>query len=347
MTVDKIRPYFLLAILLGAALLTFVVFQPFLAPLALAGVFAVVLYPTFRHILSYMPKYRAPAAVLTVIFGVIVILMPLFLLGFLIFAQATALYAMLSSEGGRAYVENTVQSIIAFVAQYVPQVAAMQDTIISDLQTYATTALSFVVSNLGAVVSSITGLLLALFIFFIALYYLLKDGAAFKRFIVALSPLADNDDEAVFKRLEQSVNSVIKGNLSVALAQAVVSGIGFTVFGLPNPVLWAVVLFFSAMVPGVGTALVLVPAILFLFLTGSTMAGVGLLVWGMLAVGLIDNFLGPKLIGRGIRLHPLLILLSVLGGLAYFGPIGLFLGPLTVSLLFALLSIYTESSKSA
>jgi predicted PurR-regulated permease PerM len=65
----------------------------------------------------------------------------------------------------------------------------------------------------------------------------------------------------------------------------------------------------------------------------------------MIAVGLIDNFLGPKLIGRGIRLHPLLILLSVLGGLAYFGPIGLFLGPLTVSLLFTLLSIYTESSK--
>ena len=84
----------------------------------------------------------------------------------------------------------------------------------------------------------------------------------------------------------------------------------------------------------------LTPAILFLFLTGEVFSGVGLIVWGVVAVGLVDNFLGPKLVGRGMQLHPLIILLSVLGGIGFFGPIGLLLGPLTISLLFTLLDIY-------
>lgn len=98
----------------------------------------------------------------------------------------------------------------------------------------------------------------------------------------------------------------------------------------------------AALIPGIGTALVLTPAIMFLFLKGEVFSGVGLIAWGMGAVGLVDNFLGPKLVGRGMRLHPLIILLSVLGGIGFFGPIGFLLGPLTISLLFALLNIYSS-----
>lgn len=345
MTVDKIRPYFLLAILLGACILAFFVFKPFLAPLALAAVFAVVLHPLFKRILPYVGKHRGLASLFTVLFSVVAILVPLFFIGFLVFNQAAQLYASLISGSGQAYIQGLVQNVVTILSPYFPQVANLQETITSDLQSYVTQGLSVLVSHLGAVVSSITGLFLALFIFFISLYYLLKDGTALKHFVVVLSPLADRDDESVIKKLEQSVNSVIKGNLSIAFIQAVVSSVGFAIFGLPNAVLWGLVAFFAAMIPAVGTSLVLIPSIIFLFVTGNAGSALGLLVWGMVAVGLVDNFLGPKLIGRGILLHPLLILLSVFGGLAFFGPIGLFLGPLTISLLFALLSVYTQSSK--
>lgn len=346
MTADKIRPYFLLAMLLGACTLTFFVFQPFLVPLTLAAVFAVVLHPVFRFFLRPLGKKRGTAALLTVLFSIIAILTPLFFIGYLVFTQAVQLYASLIDGSGRVFFNNLVDRAITLLSPYIPGVRTIKTTFAADIESYVTQGLSVVISHLGGILSSVTGLLLALFIFFIALYYLLKDGTALKRFVVVLSPLADTDDEMVFKRLEQSVNSVIKGNLSIAFIQAVVSGLGFAIFGLPNPVLWALVTFFAAMIPGVGTSLVLVPAIVFLFITGSTTSAIGLTIWGMFAVGLIDNFLGPKLMGRGIRLHPLLILLSVLGGLAFFGPIGLFLGPLTLSLLFTLLSIYSESSKT-
>ena len=116
---------------------------------------------------------------------------------------------------------------------------------------------------------------------------------------------------------------------------------GFSIFGVPNPILWGSVAAVAALIPGVGTALVLIPSILYLFFIGETVSASGLLVWGIVAVGLVDNILGPKLVGRGIKLHPFLTLLSILGGISFFGPLGFLFGPLTLSLLFAFLEIYS------
>jgi len=96
----------------------------------------------------------------------------------------------------------------------------------------------------------------------------------------------------------------------------------------------------AALIPGIGTALVLTPAILWLYFIGEMLLAGGLLLWGVTAVGLVDNFLGPKLVEKGTQLHPFLILLSILGGIGFFGPLGFLLGPLVLSMLFALLEIY-------
>ena len=95
-----------------------------------------------------------------------------------------------------------------------------------------------------------------------------------------------------------------------------------------------------ALIPGVGTGLVLFPAVVFLYLTGSIGAAIGLALWGMIAVGLIDNILLPKLLAHRARIHPLFVLVSVLGGIAMFGPSGFLLGPLALSLLYGLGDIY-------
>ena len=178
-----------------------------------------------------------------------------------------------------------------------------------------------------------------------SLYYLLKDGQKLKRAAIEYSPLANIDDEMILKKLELAIGSVIKGNFTIAFIQGILAFIGFTIFGVPNAILWGAAAAVAALIPSVGTALVLLPAVALLFLSGQLFPAVGLLLWGMLAVGLIDNFLGPKLIGRGMKLHPLLVLFSVLGGLVFFGPVGFLLGPIILSLLFALLHIYFIVSK--
>ena len=182
--------------------------------------------------------------------------------------------------------------------------------------------------------------MVGIFIFLIALYYLFKDGHKLKTAVVALSPLQDIHDETIFDKLVLAINSVIKGSLAVAFIQGILTAVGLAIFGVPNAVLWSSVAAITALIPGIGTALVLLPAILYLYFSGQTLFAVGLLLWGMTAVGLVDNFLGPKLVERGMRLHPFLILLSILGGISFFGPLGFLLGPLVLSLLFALLEIY-------
>jgi predicted PurR-regulated permease PerM len=147
--------------------------------------------------------------------------------------------------------------------------------------------------------------------------------------------------------MEQAVYSIFAGSIIVALVQGILTGIGFTIFGVPNPALWGSIASVAALIPGVGTALVVVPGILYLFFTGSTGYAIGLLVWGILAVSLIDNFLGPILVNRGVKIHPFLILLSVLGGLIFFGPVGFLLGPIILAFLFALLDIYRSSVRKA
>ena len=137
-----------------------------------------------------------------------------------------------------------------------------------------------------------------------------------------------------------AINSIIRGTLIIAVIQGVMTGIGFAIFGVPSPTLWGSIAAIGALVPGVGTAIVFTPAILFLFFAGNTVPAIGLLVWGIVAVGLIDNFLGPVLVGRGIRIHPLFILFAVIGGIGFFGPMGFLLGPLVVSLLYGLFEIY-------
>jgi predicted PurR-regulated permease PerM len=211
-----------------------------------------------------------------------------------------------------------------------------------DVDQYLKQWVGWLLQNLGSIFSNLAKIIVSSFIFLFALYYLLKDGIRLKKTIIALSPLAADDNEAIIQKLEGTMASVIKGSLLIALIQGVLTAVGFTIFGVPNAFLWGSVAVIAALIPGIGTSLVLAPAVIFLFLSGGTLSAIGLLVWGIGAVGLIDNFLGPKLIGRGMQLHPFLVLLSVLGGIGFFGPLGFLFGPLVLSLFFALIDIYTS-----
>ena len=159
--------------------------------------------------------------------------------------------------------------------------------------------------------------------------------------LITLSPLADKYDEEISSRIGLAINSVIRGTLVLAIIQGFLTGIGLLLFGVPSPAFWGSVAAVSALVPGVGTALISIPAVIYLLATGSQVAAIGLGIWAIVAVGLIDNLLYPKLVQRRMKIHSFFILLFVLGGLVFFGPMGFILGPVTLSLLAALLDVYT------
>lgn len=332
--------YFLLALLLGVLALAFLIFKPFLTVLALALVFATVFYPVHTKALAVTGGRNAIAALLSTLTVLVVVILPLTVLGIQILRESTELYTVLVAQGGASEFSRVISETFARYDVFTG-LLPVPDT----LGQYVTQGLGWLLGHLGSLFASIAKALLNVFLFLLALYYLFKDGRAFKSAVIALSPLQDVHDETIVRKLSLAINSVIRGSLTIAVIQGVLTAVGFALFGVPNPTLWGSVAAIAALIPGVGTALVIVPAVLYLYVTGDAAYAGGLLAWGIVAVGLVDNLLGPKLVERGVRFHSFLILLSILGGLSFFGPLGFLLGPLVLSLLFALLDIHSAVRK--
>lgn len=327
--------YFLIIFLAALSILVFFIFQPFLYTLLLAVTFAVVFFPVHEKILRFTGGRKSIASIITTLLVAIFILTPLAFLALQILQEAWQVYAFLAQNengGLMAIAKDAIENLKTILP--IPAEAS------SDLNQYLTQGLSWIIQHLGVFFSSVTQLALHTFLFVFSFYYILKDGSEIRKGIIAISPLADSDDEFIFQKLHSAINSVVRGNLLVALIQGGLAGIGFLVFGIPNPLLWSSVAVIAALIPAVGTAIITIPAVIFLAFIGSTAPAIGLLIWGVFVVGLIDNILRPKLVERGMEIHPLLILLSVLGGIVFFGPIGIILGPLTLSLFVALFQTY-------
>lgn len=283
-----------------------------------------------------MGGHKATASLLTMIFVAVVVFTPLTFLGVQIFQESNEIFTSFSEVRSRGAAVVFLENQLLAAQEFFP----ILKNVPINIEQYLRGGASWFVGHIGAIFTGFAKLALSLFVFLMSLYYFLKDGDRFKSTIKIISPLADKDDEIIIQKLKRAVDSVLRGSLIVALAQGLLAAAGFLIFGIPSPVLWGSFATLAALVPGIGTAVVIVPAVAFLFVTGQVGSSIGLLIWGAMVVGLIDNFLRPQLIGRSVQIHPLLILVSVLGGLVFFGPVGFLLGPLTVSFLLALFDTY-------
>ena len=177
-------------------------------------------------------------------------------------------------------------------------------------------------------------------VFIIALFFMLRDASAIQEKIFLLSPLKRDYDENIIKKIRNAINSVIKGAIVTSVIQGLYASLGFWISGIPNPIVFGLLAMLLSLIPGVGTSIVTIPAIIYLFVAVSAWRGAILIVWFALGIVLIDNIISPHLIKRGIKMHPFIILISVLGGIALFGPIGFIIGPVVLAFFSALLDMY-------
>jgi predicted PurR-regulated permease PerM len=170
----------------------------------------------------------------------------------------------------------------------------------------------------------------------VTMAFLFKQGGAFIDFSRKMLPLKEKDKREVFGRLKETTRAIFYGVILTAFIQGIIGAVGWAMVGLPDTVLYGIAMFFSALIPFVGTALVWVPGAVYLYATGSTTSAVVLFAWGLLVVSMIDTFLKPFFIGGRARLHTLLIFFGIFGGMTAFGLKGLFLGPLVIAIAFFL-----------
>ncbi len=317
-------------------LLSFSVMSPYLSAIFLASVLTVLFAPVHRWFRKELNGSKNLSAFLTVLLMLCLILVPLIFFGILMFQEVLTNYRLLTETGGTSIrIDHMTDVVQRYVGKYVPGFQ-----IHTTVSAYIETILRFIASNLNTFFSGIVSFLIDIFIIVGTMFFLYRDGEKLHSFAVRWSPLADAHDESIIMKLQSAVGYVVSGALFVSAIQGFTVGVGFWLFGVSNPVLWGMVSVIAALIPVVGTAIITVPAGIILLMNHDIVSGVGILIWGSILVGLVDNLIRPYLIRRGVDIHPFVILLSVLGGLAYFGPIGFLAGPIVLAFFFTLLEIY-------
>jgi len=336
MTTQRVATYFILGVFALSLALAVKLFLPFLGELVIAVTLAVALSPVYYMFIRRGVSEGLSASIVTLgTFALIMI--PLVVFSISLFQEARDLVVQLGSSDGEQ-IGGIYADVLSRVAEYFPELNL-------DFSGFATSASTWVIANLQNFFATAMRAFLGLFVTLLGLYYALKDGKHIRTVVSQMSPLPDEFDAHIMDRLERTVTAVVRGTLTVALVQGVLTGTGFAIFGIPHATIWGAIAVIAALVPMVGTSLVIAPGVVFLFVLGDTTNAIGLLLWGALAVGMIDNVLGPMLIGKGSHIHPFLILLSVLGGLSVFGPSGFLLGPVLLSFIVSVSQVLGELAK--
>lgn len=327
---------FFFALFIGVFGTAFAMFSPFFNVIALSAILALTFRPLFLFLRDRVCFRRAaPAAAITIASMLALVLGPLTWIGARVLEESRGVYVSISQGGVETFSETLQGWIEAPLRAYAPGFQL-------DLRAYASSLFEYVAGHAGALLSGAISVGLALVLTVIASFFFLKDGPTLMAQLRRLSPLDDEDDRALGRKVAVAVNAVVRGVVLVGVAQGIAVSVGFAIFGIGNATLWGTLAALLAMVPGLGTGLVTLPAVLYLILGGKVGAAIGLGVWGFAVVGLVDNILAPYFYSRGIKIHQVVILFSVLGGIALFGPLGFVYGPVLMALLHALVSTYRE-----
>jgi len=310
------------------------IFQPFLILLTTAIIFAVLLTPFHRYLTKLTGHHPRVSALFVVVLT--------FLLAGLPLSVIVAYLTVQIQEAVTWFGSNSLNWDQILSSPWLSLIPLDIKHALSDLDVaYIVKSLGeFFAKNVSVIVASTSQYLALTFLFFVSLYYFLAERGYIYSKALLLSPLSHRVDSSLIRRLTVTIRAVMWGNVVVGIIQGVLAGIGFIIFGVPGAAIWSLLTILAAQVPMIGTGITVFPAAFYLFATGHPYAALGLLVWGMLLVGTVDNFIKPMMVSGKIQLHSLLILFSMIGGLQYFGPVGFILGPAVLAVSMAFLEMY-------
>jgi predicted PurR-regulated permease PerM len=325
------------AILIGLVvlfgLLSLQVMAAFLLPMLLAAMLVVIFGPLHRAIQRRIGGPSWAAAGLTTLAVLVIVFVPL---GVLVVRAGTDAMTLLRTPDGLKLDPAVLEGIVARVNE-ATGLAVTPDDVNHEVRKIAEEWIGPVVTRAPVKAAK---LLIGLVVTIVAFFYFLADGPRMLAAVTRLVPLDIRHQWQLLEEFEEISRAVVTATLLAAAVQATLGGLGYAVAGVPNVFLLTLLTFVLSMVPLLGAASVWLPACLYLlFFTKNTWAAAGLAAWGLLVVSTIDNVIKPLVLQGQSKLHPLLALLSVLGGVAALGPIGIFVGPIAVAFLQAALTM--------
>ncbi len=321
------------------------VLLPFWGAVFWGVIIAILSAPLQRVLVRRMRQRRTWAALTTLAILLLVVTPPLMLIVATLAQEGAGVYARIKSGDlnfGR-YFQEIVAVLPPWFTQLLDQFGLGNFGDIEQGLTAAVTQASQLIATQVIGVGQNT--LEFVIGFFIALYlafFLLRDGPTLAKRVKKAIPLEEAHKQALARKFATVIRATVKGNIVIALIQGTLGGLALWVLDVRGALLWAVLMTFLSLLPAVGAGLIWGPVAVYLLVTGSVIQGVGLILFGVLVIGMVDNVLRPILVGKDTRMPDYVVLISTLGGLAVFGIPGFIIGPVIAAMFISVWDIYVS-----
>lgn len=339
MSFEKIRSTFYF----GVTLILFVAFlyliRPFLFPIFWAAIIAILLSPLYKFINKYI-DVPSLSAIIGVILVIVLILLPLSLLVFLLIQQAIMLYNTFINDN----FFHTLQNLMSWLEKgpFANLVQGVSSQWLQDISGTVKTVSLFLIKYVGNIAQN-SAVFVGMFLIMIyALYYFFKDGEKLLRRLTYISPLDGKYERMFFDKFISTAASTLKSTFIVGGIQGLLGGILFFATGIKGALIWGVIMMALSFIPAVGASIIWFPAGIIMIMMGNVWKGVLILLVGTFIISLIDNLLRPQLVKKDTEMHPVITLLSTLGGIIIFGISGFVIGPIIAAMFLAMISMYTH-----
>lgn len=337
----KMRSAFFFALLIILFIAIFYILKPFFYPLFWAAVLAIMFHPVYRGVLHLL-KSPGFSSFVTLLIVVAIIFLPLTLLGIILVNESIDLY---QSASQAEIFQNPEKVSTRFEGTILgPYI----DSIKGQWTQYATSAAKtlsgVVLSSFSSISKSVWAIVRFILMFLLTLYtlyYFLKDGKKILKRLMRLSPLGDKYEQMLYERFTSTTRATLKSTVIIGGIQGTLSGLLFWITGIEGAFIWGVVMVIIAIIPAIGPPIILAPAGIIMLVLGNFWQALVLLI-GASVVSIIDNLLRPPLVGKDTQMHPLIVLLTTLGGIIIFGVSGFVIGPIIAALFISVMSIYSH-----
>lgn len=319
------------------------ILSPFGSALLLAAILVIPLHPLYRRMVVLLHGYQTLAASVMTVVVILLVIGPAMALLSVLTSQAVEVYRGISVSLQSGTLPETWAKAVDLFSSKIGEYPFLSGV---DVKGILLNGLGSVSSGLaaqfGTLLKNALILIVDLLVMLIALFFFFRNGESYYRSFIDMLPFPQVHKTSVAGKVHDTFIAVINGVFLIAIVQGVVTGIGFSLFGLAYPVFWGFLAAILALLPVGGAALVWAPGALFLFLKGATLRSVLLFFWGLVLVTLPDNVLKPLLIGRRAKIPSFFLFIGILGGLHVYGVFGILLGPIIVTMLTAFIQIYRE-----
>ena len=321
----------LIILIVLALVLAYLLVKPFIIVLLTAGILAYIFYPAHKWLKQKLKSNQASAWILTILITIIIVI-PTGFLFYQVAKEASVGYLKMEQHVNSDFESCEYGKFCNFLKN--PQVKYQIQSSFEKITNYIS-------EGANNFIFSIPKRFIELLILFFSVFFFLKDGPALFKGARDVLPIPDSHERKIVSQLSEVTRSVIYGIFVVAIIEGIVAGLAFWLAGLTSPILWAIVVTILAFIPLIGPTIIWVPAAIYALFMHEPWSALIIIIGGVV-ISLIDFYVKPKTIGKRAKIHPIIIFIGLLGGIALFGVVGIIVGPLILALLITFLKMYKE-----